>query len=205
MQSATQRTLNYRQQLSTKKSNNMAELKFKPGDIKLLKPTNILRTTKASFSKQDRPVNFQYYITMEDKAGDSVTCEFLSGEEPQDDFNLGVYQYIKVNFLSPHKGTPEIVPCEEPQKASNIQYNAHIQTPGNTSYVDIADTKDKPEPNCYSVPAHGKAITFAMGYAKDILVAELQGNPRKVTDDDIKRMTSWAEIINQAICDRINF
>lgn len=186
----------------------MPELKLNKGDIVSLKATKIQRSTKAPFQKQDGSTNYQYHITMEDKKGDSVICEYLSQKETQDEFFAGIFQFIEVKFLS-QRGTPEIVPSEEPRQIHNSAWlEATQRTPGNTSIVDeplkSGNTKETAS-NCYSVPAHGKAITFAMGYAKDIMVAEINANPRKVTDEDIKRMTGWADIINQAICERISF
>ncbi len=181
----------------------MGNLILQKGDIISLKVTNIHPTGKP-VNKQSGKF-YQYHITMEDKKGDFVLCEYLSPIEEQDKFYMGLMQYIEVKYLS-QKGTPEVEPCEPPTKQ---KYPTLTEvpgaTPGNTSHVDVPSAEKKGEANCYSVPAHGKAITFAMGYAKDILVAEIAANPRKVTSEDIDRMTGWADQINQKICDRIQF
>lgn len=181
----------------------MADLILKPGDIISLKAKIVHRTNKAPFQKQDGQLRYQYYITMENAKGDVAVCEYLSLKETQDEFFQGAYQYIKVMYLSP-KGTPEIIPCEESTK-NIVPTEVKGVTPGNTSHVDIPAKGVTSEHNCSSVPANGKAITYATAYAKDILVAEISGNPRKITEEDIRRMMSWADIINQGICDRIAF
>jgi|GEM_PF-3022598 len=185
----------------------MADLKLQKGDIVSLKATKIQRTTKAPFPKQDGSTNYQYYITMEDKKGDSVVCEYLSQKETQDEFFAGIFQYIEVKFLS-QRGTPEIVPTEEPRQIHNsARLEEKKVAPGNTSVVDefLSGKHKEKEANCYSTPAHGKSITFAFGYAKDILVAEIAVNGRLITDADIDRMIGWADKINDKICERLTF
>lgn len=183
----------------------MPELLLAKGDVVSIKVINIVRTSKPPFPKSDGNKYHQFHITVEDKKGATCICEWLGLSDDQDAFVLNVWQWIEVRYTSP-KGTPEIYPTEEPRKEKDrVQGERPGATPGNTSHVDIPLGDKKNEANCYSVPAHGKAITFAMGYAKDILVAEIAANPRKVTSEDIDRMTGWADQINQKICDRIQF
>lgn len=180
----------------------MAQLILNKGDIVSLKVTNIKNTTKV-VNKQTGTF-YQYHITMEDKKGDFVMCEYLSPGQDQDKFYLGVMQFIEVKFIS-QKGTPEIEPCEEPQKVMRTpgQDSPRVSA-GNTSHVDVPGKKNA-QVNCASVNATGRGITYSVAYAKDLLVAEITANPRKITDDDIDRMMKWADTINQGICDRINF
>lgn len=181
----------------------MGQLILNKGDIVSLKVTNINPTGKEV--KKQTGHFYQYYIAMEDKNGGTVICEYLSPVEYQDRFYHGIMQYIEVKYLS-QKGTPEIEPCEEPKKDKWVSLEEIPRTvnPGNTSHVDEPGKKEAGV-NCASVNANGRAITYSVAYAKDLLVAEIAANPRQVTDADIDRMMKWANMINTEICDRINF
>lgn len=180
-------------------------LTLNKGDIVSLKVTNIKPTGKV-VNKQTGTFH-QYYITMEDKKGDFATCEYLSIDVEQDKFYLGVMQYVEVKYLSP-KGTPEIEPCEPSAPSGRVairEVPGKVVAPGNTSHIDLPGVKEVAAPNCYSVPASGKAITFAMGYAKDLKVAEIATMGRKVTREDVEEVCAWADIINDKICERLSF
>lgn len=181
----------------------MGQLILNKGDIVSLKVTNIKPTGK-EVNKQTGTF-YQYYITVEDKKGDWISCEYLSPVSDQNVFVLNVFQYIEVKYLSPKMGTPEIEPAEEPVKHNRVALQeVKTVTPGNTSHVDEPGKKESAV-NCASVNANGRAITYSVAYAKDLLVAEITANPRQVTDADIDRMMKWANIIDTGICGRINF
>jgi hypothetical protein len=170
----------------------MEELKLLPGQVYHLKVTEF-RPKNKTITKQDQKQYELFFVKVQDDSGKSVLCEFacLEGTCKQDTFVVGVKQYIRCGFLS-QRGTPEIEPSEEPVKGVQKGPN-----PGTESEVL----------NSYAVSVMGKSFTFAMGFAKDILCAEIgqQEFGTKVTDEHIDRMIGWAERISNAMTERITF
>lgn len=168
----------------------MAELKLTPGNTYSLKVTAFTPKNK-TIPKADGKKYDLYFVTVEDKNGDSVGCEYPAPQGTcADCFVVGVFQFVKCCYLSP-RGTPEVVPGEDPAAIA----------PGRLVKGD-----DGP-PNIYAVSMSGKAITFATGYAKDILCAEIAQQPfgYKVTNEDLERMMGWADVISTGLTDRATF
>lgn len=170
----------------------MPELKLESGNTYHLKITKYqLRQKK--IQKKDGFVYFIYWVGLEDKQGNTIQAEYLTRHEKPDAFVEGVWQYVKCGIVGVI-GVPEVEPADDPTMSKSTVHYADIQ-------------KETIPVNCYAAPIGGKAITFAMGYAKDILVAEMAKWPekRRVSAKDIKRMATWASAINNEMCDRINF
>lgn len=170
----------------------MDDLKLQPGQIYYVKVTEF-RPRNKTITKQDQQQYELHYVKVQDDAGKSVLCEFacLLGKCKPDTFVVGVKQYIRCGILS-GKGTPEIEPSDEPGSAKKDQ------PPG----------VNNPEPqNAYGVKIAGTAMTFAMGFAKDLKVAEIERQDfgYKVTDQDLDDVVKWAERINLALTERITF
>ncbi len=191
----------------------MAELKLEAGKNYQIK------TTEIQDGKKDVGAKHKYYILGADKSGNTFKAEFLcpnfgfaSGEDRDQavisEFPIGVMRWIKCWQVSPNLGTPTIEPAEEPGSVlktaaslvgglQNTSLGAGIKAESQIPY----------RPNCYSVNISGSSIAFSTSYAKDLLVAEIgQKLPNyEVTDEDVERMMRWAHVINDKICDRINF
>lgn len=170
----------------------MDDLLLSPGQVSLLKVTEF-RPRNKTITKSDQRQYELHYVRVQDDSGKSVLCEYacLLGQCRPDAFVVGVKQYIRCGILS-GKGTPEIEPSEEPGKAGP-------KAPG-AAGVDVPI-------NSYGVKIQGTSFAFAMGFAKDILVAFIgqQQFGYEVKDADIDKMIGWAEKINDAMTSRITF
>lgn len=159
-----------------------------------------------------------YRIHCHDKKGNAVIAEYLAPTADltniqrdmavASEFPIDAYRWVVCWQVSP-KGTPSIDPAEDPTLAgiwNSIKKDTGNGEPGNTAGPDIPY-----RPNCYTVQITGSSIAFAMAFAKDLLVAETRANniepewAGELTDADVDRMIGWADKINRAICDKINF
>lgn len=188
----------------------MSELRLLQPEVYLLKVTEFKPKNK-KIPKKDGFMYDLYWVTVEDKNGNSVRCEYAAKEGTCSDcFQVGIFQYVKCLFVSP-MGTPEIEPTDEPVKAvPAIKPEGGpgqvLRTNGGGVREWIDPPPDK-EPNAYSVSVSGKSYTFAVAYAKDILAAEQQNRPfgYEITDADIERMFGWADQINNKMIQRMTF
>lgn len=183
----------------------MSELRLLQPEVYLLKVTEFKPKNK-KIPKKDGFMYDLYWVTVEDKNGNSVRCEYAAKEGTCSDcFQVGIFQYVKCLFVSP-MGTPEIEPTDEPVKgiAIGLREVNKVDFGGKETWVDSASEK---EPNAYSVSVSGKSYTFAVAYAKDILAAEQQNRPfgYEITDADIERMFGWADQINNKMIQRMTF
>ncbi len=170
----------------------MPDLKLEGGNTYHLKITKYQKRNK-QFPKKDGFMYMSYHVGLEDKHGNTVQAEFITREEKPEAFVEGCWQYVRCGIVGTI-GMPEVEPAEDPTLAKQPEH-----------YSDIP--KNAAPANCYAQHIAGKSFTFAMGYAKDILLAEIARWPekRRVTQKDIKRMFGWANDINNKMCDRINF
>jgi hypothetical protein len=150
-----------------------------------------------SFPKKDGKMYFVYDVCLEDKNGNRAICEYISLRNTQNELHKGVTQYIRCGIFG-GKGTPEIEPVEGPNEDS--QRTLPQGEKAITTYKDGAA-------NGFAVPVTGKSMTFAMAWAKDILVAEIAKQPEgyRVTNVDIEKMVRNADLINNALTERIEF
>ena len=186
----------------------MAEkLELQPGQVYSLKVIEVRKRNK-QIQKKDQLMYDLYDVFLEGKEGKQVWGEFVT-RDPEDvarkTFVVGVIQYIRCGILS-KLGTPEIEPAEEP--GAGLQQRIKPQTADldKSDQTAAQNNPDAPEVNSYSIPVSGKSITFAMGYAKDILIQELANSGAKeATEADLQRMIRNANTINNAIVERVSF
>lgn len=182
----------------------MSELRLLQPKVYLLKVTEFKPKNK-KIPKKDGFMYDLYWVTVEDKNGNSVRCEYAAKEGTCSDcFRVGIFQYVKCLFVSP-MGTPEIEPTDEPVKAPLVGRETNKVDFGGK--VEWTNPQGEKEPNAYSVSVSGKSYTFAVAYAKDILCAEQKNAPfdSKITDEDIDRMLAWADKINNKMVERMTF
>ncbi len=134
-------------------------------------------------------------IFIEDRAGNTLPCEFISKNEIVTEFVLGVFRWIECKFMEPDKAIIE--PCEPPTANGNTPA-PHPDTIRRESlpqtYLEAA------LPDCRNIS--GSSPAFAMAYAKDLKVAEIATRPAgsRVTTDDVADVIKWATLINTALC-----
>lgn len=149
-----------------------------------------IKKTQKQVSTQRYGMTRRYDITVQDKDGNKALCEYLSPTEDQDVFVLGVFQYVKCVVLSPKQHTPEIEPSEPPTTPTGVDAILHM-------------TED--QANRRSANISGQSPTFALAYAKDLLVAEIGNRPpgSAVTDDDMRRLFERATEFNNWMIDKL--
>lgn len=163
------------------------------GQSALVKVTDIKSTGKEI--RKQTGTFYQYHIGIESKTGAKDIAEYLSPIPEQDKFFLGVSQYVKCDFLTP-KGTPEIQPIDNPPITATFS----------TGPVHETTRQPKNETNSFSAQISGSSICFATAYAKDLMVAKINANPRmEVNEGTIQEMCAWANIINENIVEKISF
>ncbi len=176
----------------------MALLELQAGQTYLLKVAQIINRNKKIPQRGGVMCN-GYFVWLEDRCGSSLQVEYLTPKDNADDLVVGVEQYISCKLISSF-GVPEIEPGDEPNS----------RLPKLTKYTD-ADLTVKKDPasdvNYFAASVGGKAIVFAMGYAKDILLAEIAKQPEgyRVTDEDIDKMFQWGTRITTEMVERIDF
>lgn len=186
------------------------QLQLTPGQVVSLKVIEIRKRNK-QILKKDRNYYDLYDIHISNGDGKEVWAEYVTRDTEdivRKTFITGVFQFIRCGILS-GKGTPEIEPSEDPslglQQRIKPQNASMDHNANNSTVYKDPDFTDKE--NSYSVIVSGRSITFAMGYAKDILVAEISlRQPGYVaTEEDIQRMIRNANTINDAIVERVTF
>ena len=180
----------------------MADLKLNQGETYSLKVTGIKNVYK-QVRKRDGNMYHRFDITLSDKQGATIIAEFLSPTEEQQDFHVGIFQFVKCAYLS-NLGTAEIVPGEDPNGAR--RQHESTQTPKMMN-APAAHTDAPKDINQYAANLSGKAITFATGYAKDLKVAEIARQPTgyKVTEQDIADIGVWAAKICSDMVEKVTF
>lgn len=177
----------------------MPAIKFEKDQVLLLKPTKITNTGKPVHSTVMGGDCIRYDIEFEDKNKNTGKAEFLCRKSTCEDFVEGVFCYVKVLWLA-GRGDATIAPCEPPgEQTRDVQRSQPKET-------HIVDTRDTPRPNPFNVSVNGKATTYAMAYAKDILVAEIARRADgAVTDSDIDRMVAWGAKIANSMTEQLDF
>jgi hypothetical protein len=178
----------------------MATLKIERGQKAQVKVTKIDLCVKTVPFRTGTKCRHDIHIQNLD--GDSAVCETFTPEGVRPDFVEGVMQWVQCVAVSsaPHF-TMDIQPTDPPLTHSIVEYRPSQNT------QSAARSEPPTENTMYTLNASGKMITFATAYAKDILVAEISKKPEgyEVTDDDIKKMMSWAAKICAETVDLINF
>lgn len=144
---------------------------------------------RPSFTLKSGGTFYNYIIDVEISGGESGRVEYSCKRETVDevkkyDFLPGVYQKMKVKKCSELGCEVETVPdVLGPDPAFKVS----PQGANPTSQLPV-------EKNIYAMSSSGANITFAMAYAKDLLVAEIGRQPEgyRVTEGDITRMMSMA-------------
>lgn len=183
----------------------MGQLVLEKDQVYSLKVTNIERTEKM-VAKKDGTTRRRFNISLEDKKGNTCVAESLCIDENECGYELNVYQFIRVGFVTTW-GTAEIEPTDEEGKAQRIVLPMHKSQ--DKSFIPQGN-QERHEPNQYSVLLSGKAITFATGYAKDLKVKEMeiwseQRKEKGITEEDIKDIARWAATICSDMVDKVIF
>lgn len=165
-------------------------MQLKKGEVLSVKVTDI--RYKKSYPSQGGGTVHIHLLDIVDSKGGKATVEYKTPKETLgDEFTKGIYQYIKVLFDDPKGAVVEPYEVEEtrqPTGTSNADQPTQSQAPIH-----------KIEKN---VNMSGSSINFAMSFAKDLLAAEVANNETgyQITSDDIVRMLSWSDTINEHIC-----
>lgn len=178
----------------------MATLTIERGQRAQVKVTKIDRCVKTVPFKTGTKCRHDIHI--QNSAGDTAVCETFTMEGELPEFVEGVIQWVQCVAVSPAPHfTMDIKPTDPPHAQPAIA-NEPARTPQHP-----ARQEQIAEHNMYTLNGSGKMITFATAYAKDILVAEISKKPEgyEVTDDDIKRMMSWAAKICAETVEIVNF
>ncbi len=176
----------------------MGSIVMKKGEAMPLKITSIVPNVKQV--KKGDTIYQRHDIHMEDKQGNTLRGEFLNQSMTPDGFHIGIIQYVRCLWWD-DKG-PTIEPYDPAVIAEPIVQSLPKQN------VEIPNANQERQPVAQHAIAGdanvgGKAIVFAMAYAKDILVAEIgRKKPGYVaTDEDIERMISNAKKIRMGLLD----
>lgn len=169
-----------------------SKLTLEKGLVYTLRIDDIQEKVKCFPSKEG--LKCRHDILCTDNKGNSGIFEYCNFSETADAFVLKAWQQIRCKFSS-DKGA-EIEPV--------------LDTPQQTTVAPVR-WQDSQAPangdNQYTVPLSGRSIAFAVGYAKDILCAEISTRPpgTVVTEEDIHGMLSNADIINNWMAERVKF
>lgn len=175
------------------------------GQKYMVKITSITDQPVKQVRKKDNQYYQRYKIYMEDRDRNGIEAEFLSDTYPQTALVLNVMQWVHVDFIS-NLGTPTISPTEPAGSAGSSPLR---QAAAIMSSLPVATSEDNSPPvvrtGTYGSNVGGKAIVFAMGFAKDLKVAEISKRPEgyKVSDEDIDEVIQWASLIAGGIVDRL--
>jgi putative component of membrane protein insertase Oxa1/YidC/SpoIIIJ protein YidD len=166
-------------------------LKLEKDKVYTLRIDEIKENVKCFNTKEGQKC--RHDITCSDKHGNSGIFEYCTFTPTADGFNQGAWQLVKCKFAS-DKGIEVTTVDDAPPQRQEVPYT---------------DTKPEAQNsvNAYSVSLHGKSITFATAYAKDILCAEIATRPpgTVVTEEDIQGMLANAELINNWMTERVKF
>lgn len=138
------------------------------------------------------------------KTGNTLRGEFLNMSLTPDGFVLGVIQYVRCIWWDEKGPTIEpydpVSPNSPPvQRDSLPKQNVELSN----ANQDIASNQQVQHAINSDLNVGGKAIVFAMAYAKDLKVAEVarQKMGYKVTDKDIEDVIAWGKQITMGILD----
>lgn len=180
----------------------MAEIIMQKGQVLSLKVTSIVENRK-SFPK-DNDTYYIHDIYVEDRHGNKSRKEFRTRTMtiPINTFVVGVYQNIRCVWPS-EKGD-EIEPYDgeaKTQPAPPVQSSLPKPT------ADIPNHNQDPPVAQHAINTDanvgGRAIVFAMAYAKDLKAAEIANRKAgsKVTTEDIEEMIAWGKQIRMGMLD----
>jgi len=169
---------------------------MKPGGRYQVKVTDIKVAVK-KFNKVNIGDVVRHDIHIEDRAGNTAVCEFISKSEIVTEFAQGVFQWIKCIYPDGDGGTIE--PCEPPDENTRHEPVSPPSSPLPQTYVDT------PNVDCSAKNVSGSTLAFSVAYAKDIKVAEIGNRPpsSKATTDDIEDVLKWAKMINKSLCNNL--
>lgn len=149
-------------------------------------------------------IKCRHDIHVQNSAGDTAVCETFTPEGMRPDFVEGIVQWVQCVSVSPAPHfTMDIQPTEPPI----VMFAPDGQKPVASSTYSAARSEPTNEHNIYTASGGGRMITFATGFAKDILVAEISKKPEgyTVTEEDIEKMMGWAAKICASTGDLVNF
>ena len=178
----------------------MADIKFEKDQVLLLKPTSIKNTNKVVKSQHFGGDCIRYDLEFEDKNKATGKAEFLCRAGNCEDFQLGIFRYVKVSWLA-GRGDATVEPCEPPGESSKPNLHKRDREEA------VIDTQTTPAPNPFNVSVNGRAATYAMAYAKDIKAAQIatRGASAEVTDADIEDVIRWSGKIAIGITENMDF
>lgn len=164
-------------------------MQLKKGEVLSVKVTDI--RYKKSYPSQGGGIVHIHLLDIADSKGGKATVEYKTPKETLgDEFVKGAYQYIKVLFDDPKGAVVEPYDVAETRQpvANNADQNTQSQSPIHKSEKNVNMS--------------GSSINFAMSFAKDLLAAEVANNEPgyKIKSDDIVRMLSWSDTINNHMC-----
>lgn len=178
--------------------------------VLLLKVTSVIENKK-NFQKNGLP-HHRHDIYLRDKNGNTSVKEYVTQEPTQNQFFVDRWQYVKCLF--PNEKGDEIEPWDDQKDAPLKQVREIANSLPKGASEDNTQAKPQYRPNehgeaknCYSTKLSGESITFATKWAVDLKMAEIAKRKAgsKVTDEDLADVARWADVINNNICDRINF
>lgn len=189
----------------------MPLIQMKTGDTYFLSFKSIKRRNKQVPCRRLDGMCWVWDLEFIDKHGNLGKAETLTPNAEDCGFYLDIWQYARCMFVTEGSlQTPTIDPTEDPtgsRQTSPMQTAQQVQQHLDNTKKPDPMSQERPQINQYSAPVSGKAYTFALAWAKDLMLKEIEKQPEgyRVTDDDVRRMFSMADMINHDLVEKINF
>ncbi len=155
---------------------------LKEGDTVRIKPTEI-QFNRSFNDKQG--AKWQFFITTEDGV-----FEYDSPIQNQDHFFKGVPSWVKVGGLGPRY---RMIFASEPPNEKPAPRTQQAPPPAQQNQPVRYNT----------MSASGQTITFAMGYAKDIVVAKIAAGKVMSDEEIVIQIEYFSDAINDQIIDKL--
>lgn len=183
----------------------MAEIVFSRNLVLRVKVTKI-EENKKTIPKGNGVTMQRHDLYIEDEKGNTARVEYLNHSLTCHEFVVGVWQYMRCTWPDEKGSTVEPYDPERPNVPNVPRETPQSGLPQQNAYIPNVN-QDRPPVIQHAIASDanvgGKAIVFAMAYAKDLKVAEIAKRKAgaKVTDDDISEMISWAKQLRMGLLD----
>lgn len=196
----------------------MALIQMKTGDTYFLSFTSIKRRNKQVNCQRLEGMCWVWDLEFKDKHGNVGKGETLTPNAEDcgfylknPNFNSDIWQEAKCIFVTAGAiQTPTIDPTEDltgARKTGPMQIAQQVQQHLDTTKKPDPMSQERPLVNQYSAPISGKSYTFALAYAKDMMLKEIEKQPEgyRITDEDVRKTFHIADMINHDLVEKINF